>query len=384
MTQRLYYEDAYIRSFTARVISCEREGDRFALILDRTAFFPGGGGQQPDGGTAGGAEVLGMAEAVGEIIHYVNQQFAPGSEISCELDWPVRFRRMQNHSGEHIISGVAHALFGYDNVGFHMEENFVTIDLGGPLTKEQLELLERTANEAVFRNVEVSCRFPASEELAALDYRSKLDLEDGVRIVEVAGVDRCACCAPHVKRSGEIGIIKILTAERHRGGMRLTAACGFDAYEDYRRKSESVAAISGALSAKQDAVFPAVQRVLAEIEDMKKERYDLRRRLLEYRIERLEPSGGNILLFERDPDPDSLRALVNAGKELCPGICAVFAGDDEKGYRYVMGSRSVDMKARAAEINAAVSGRGGGSREMISGTASAPRRVIEEYFAAGP
>ena len=381
MTEKLYYKDSHIHEFTARVLTCEKGKKGFAVTLDRTAFFPEGGGQPADTGSIGPALVTDVQEREGEILHYVNQSLEPGTEYACALDAEQRLRRMQNHSGEHVVSGITHRLYGYDNVGFHMGTECMTIDFSGELSWEQLMEIETLANRAVRDNIPVRTSFPPAEALAAMEYRSKLELTHDVRVVEIPGIDRCACCAPHVKSTGEIGVIKIQAAERHRGGVRVSLVCGMDALEDYRRKQENVTAISELLSVKRDITASAVERVLGEQTRQKERIGELSMELARLKAAGFPYTEGNICVFNNVLDEVALRELVNLLAEKCTGAAAAFSGSDETGYLYIIGSRNVDLRARSREINSAICGKGGGSPEMIRGramsTAEKIRKVME-------
>lgn len=381
MTRKLYYEDSHLKQFTAKVLSCEAAGEHWEVVLDQTAFFPGGGGQQPDTGGMNLARVTGAKERGEDIVHYVTAPMPVGGVVECRLNWNQRLRRMQNHSGEHVVSGIIHARFGYENVGFHMGEDFITIDYSGELTTGQIYDIEREANLAVAANVPVTTQFPSREELAAMEYRSKKELQGQVRIVNVQGYDTCACCAPHVSHTGEIGIIKIYSWMRHRGGMRLTMLCGLDALDDYNARCANISAISGLLSAKPMEVSRAAARLYQEHEQLKQKMTHLYRKLTEQKIALLEPTEGNLVIVEPDLDMPALRELINAAKDKCTGIAAGFIGNDEAGYHYILGSKTVDLRAKAKEINAAISGKGGGQKEMIQGTANASEAAIRAYFA---
>ncbi len=381
MTERLYYSDSHLAAFEAEVVSCTPSGKGYYVtVLDRTAFFPEGGGQPGDTGVIGDVPVTDTHEKDGDVCHYTSEFIEPGSYVKCSIDWGRRFNFMQNHSGEHIVSGIVHSMTGFNNVGFHMSEGFVTVDFDGELTGEQLEEIERTANGAVWENREVRAWFPAAAELKDIEYRSKLDITEGVRLVTIDGYDTCACCAPHVKRTGEIGVIKITDFMRHRGGVRITMVCGGDALADYCTKQDNVRKISVLLSAKPEETAGAVQRVKQELAQLKTELAEFRRQVTQSKIAGLKPTEGNMCIFEEKLDMQSMRELVNAGMELCTGICAGFVGNDNDGYNYVIGSKYTDLRTASREINSAIEGRGGGKPEMIQGSAAASRRSIEEYF----
>ncbi|MBR3555910.1 MAG: alanyl-tRNA editing protein [Oscillospiraceae bacterium] len=379
MTEKLYDRDSHLKEFTARVLSCANEGNRWAVALDRTAFFPEGGGQAADTGSLNSARVLDVQEVSGEILHYTDSPLKEGETVTGLLDWEQRFRRMQNHSGEHLLSGLVYARYGYRNVGFHLGDGDVTVDFDGELDRTQLEELETAVNRAISENVPVTCWYPPKEELNTLDYRSKLELTENVRLVKFEGYDLCACCAPHVSRTGEIGSMHILDHMRHRGGVRLHMLCGLDAMEDARARYLATAAISGLLSVPQLETPKAVKRVLGELEDLKQALAESRRQIIQMKADAVTATEGNLCFFERDMDMLSLRELVNAGMAKCGGICAAFTGSDGD-WKYIIGSRSMDLRSMAKEINAAIGGRGGGRPEMIQGSSTASRRQIEAYF----
>lgn len=380
MTEKLYYTDSHIHEFSARVLSCEKAKKGFAVILDKTAFFPEGGGQPADTGFIGPAAVRDVQEQNGEIFHYTDQALTPGEEYACALDWEQRLCRMQNHSGEHIVSGITHKLYGFDNVGFHMGAECMTIDFSGELSWEQLTEIETLANQAVRDDLPVKTCFPGPEALSQMEYRSKLELTRDVRIVEIPGTDRCACCAPHVKRTGEIGLIKLLSAERHRGGVRIELVCGMDALRECRLMQENVTAVSGLLSAKRAKSAAAVERVLAEQARLKERVAELSMALARLKAERFGYTEGNICVFDKVLDEVALRELVNLLMEKCGGMAGAFSGSDETGYMYIIGSKNIDLRSHSREINAAINGKGGGTAEMIRGRASTSAENIQKIM----
>ena len=379
MTEKLFYADAHMRKFTAHVLSCEERGKLYAVTLDRTAFFPEGGGQGGDIGTLGGVQVTDTREENGEIVHFCASPLTLGAEVTGEIDWETRFARMQIHSAEHLVSGHAHSLWGCENIGFHMDEHGATIDFDRELDAEQLAQLERLANEAVWQNLPINILWPTEEELAALPFRQKKALAMPVRIVEVPGVDRCACCAPHVSFTGEIGLIRLKDRMRHRGGVRFTMLAGRTAYEDAALCAAETEALSRLFSAPQNALCTAAERVLGELEAEKYQRAAAERRYVEARLAALAPCEGNRLFFEDGLSSAALRALAEGGKTRCTGVCAALCAEDG-GYRYVMASDTTDLRAAAKGINAALIGRGGGAPGMIQGSLHASREQIEEYF----
>lgn len=381
MTEKLYYKDSYIHSFKAQVIACTEAKGGYGVILDKTAFFPEGGGQPSDAGTIGNAHVLDVQISKGDIIHYVSAPLNTGTVYDCKIDWDLRFRRMQNHSGEHLVSGIAHSKFGCDNVGFHMGNDCMTVDFNIELTRDALRFIEREANRAVYENVEISTVFPSQSELRTIDYRSKLDLADDVRLIVINGYDICACCAPHVARTGEIGVIKILSSMRHRGGVRLTMIAGRDAYDDYVVKHGYNAEISALLSSKPNETTDAVQHLLNTLQKTKFENGSLKRELAAlYFSSASADQNGNVCVFCPSIDTDVVREHVNVLTSKYTGFCAAFSGSDDEGYRYIIASRDLDSRQFVSSLNAALGGRGGGSAKMVQGSVKALKSDIEVFF----
>lgn len=378
-TERLYYSDSYIKEFNALVISCEKIEKGFKIVLDKTAFFPEGGGQKADTGFIGDAKVTDVQEAEDVIYHFVDKELNASTEYSCKLDWEQRFLRMQSHSGEHIVSGVVHALYGYDNVGFHMEEDYVTVDFSGELTREQLDEVEEKTNRYIYDNIEIECFFPNEYEIENLDYRSKLDLKEGVRLVRIGEADLCACCAPHVKRTGEIGVVKILDFMRHRGGVRIVMKSGLKALFDYREKYTSVYDVSVMLSSKQHEIASYVDKKIRENENLQRSFTNFKMQIAENDKENLSYIGDTALFITSFYDSDMMRELANYGmtqKELC----VILSGSEESGFSYVAGSLNFDLMKFAKHFNFALNGRGGGRGTMIQGKVTATKQDVLNYF----
>ena len=289
---------------------------------------------------------------------------------------------MQNHSGEHIVSGLIYRDYGFANVGFHIGSRDVTLDFDGVIEREELRRIEYLANVAVAENVAVTAEYPAPETLATLHYRSKLDLTENVRIVTIAGYDCCACCAPHVKRTGEIGMIKLLDYIHYKGGIRIHMQCGLDAVDDFNEKYDNVAQIAASLSVKQCDAAAAVARLSDAMAAQKQTIAELKRELVRAKLALVAPSEAGLLLFEPSLDMDGLRALAEGASRVRGGVCAVFAGRDSAGYQYAAAAQAQDMRAFAKELNAALAGRGGGSAALIQGSAAAGAEAIRTFFRA--
>lgn len=383
MTEKLYYKDSHLFTFHAVVMSCERVAESlFHVILDKTAFFPEGGGQQSDTGNIGESAVSHVIENDGTIFHVCDSYIEPGTDVSCIIDSEIRLRRMQNHSGEHVLSGLIFRYFGFSNVGFHMGDHCMTIDFSGELSDTDLEAIERKANEKVRENIPVVAYFPTPEELENTEYRSKLDLKENVRLVKIEGCDICACCAPHVSATGEIGSIKILSSMRHRGGTRIEAVCGMDALDNYRIKQKNAERISELLSSKQDEISVAVERMLRNAAEQKERIAALSMENALLKANAVDIPNGNICLFEDLLDDIAIRELVNRLSGKCRGMAGVFSGDDQTGYRYIIGSSNVDLRSCAKAINAGIEGKGGGSASMIQGHSASCAQKIRDFFNA--
>lgn len=368
-TERLFDQDSYLIEFQATVLSCEKEGeDCWQAVLDRTAFFPEGGGQSGDCGVLGTIEVTGTIEKDGIIYHQMKGPLTVGETIDGKIDFSTRFDKMQQHTGEHIVSGIVNSLYGYHNVGFHLGEEVTTFDFDGELSKEQILDLESRVNEVVFANVPVVVSYPEREELSVLEYRSKIQIEGQVRLVEIEGVDVCACCAPHVKRTGEVGMIKIISCERHRGGCRLEILCGKRALMDYQRKQELCGKISAALSAKPEQIDEAVERLKEQNQQLREQLNQVQTKYLQEKLQGITKETTCVCIFEEHLDSIAVRNFVNAAMEKCDGICGAFLGNDEKGYHYILGSSSQDVRAAAKKLNEIFSGKGGGKPQMVQGS----------------
>lgn len=388
MTDKLFYRDSHLAEFEAEVLSCkpagtdDMPGDRggYAVELDRTAFFPEGGGQYADTGVLGGVRVTDVQERGGRILHLTEAPLEQGTRVKGCIDWKERFMKMQQHSGEHIVSGLVHSAFGYNNVGFHLGSEDCTMDFDGELTKEQLAQIEREANRAVWKNLEIQTLYPTKEQLAGMKYRSKIEIEGQVRIIVVPGYDVCACCAPHVSRTGEIGMIKLTRVQRYKGGARVTMLCGVRALEDYEVKQEQAAEISALLCARENEIAESVRHLREEVNNLKYELGEKEKKLVAARAEAIPKDGRPVVVLAPDIEGDSMRILMNMVLESGHKLCAVLHGNDNDGYRYVIGSRTGNMREFVKEFNAAFSGRGGGKPEMVQGTAQGCGSSMREWI----
>lgn len=379
MTEKLYEQDAFLTKFEGTVLSCVQGKKGFDVVLDRTAFYPEGGGQPWDTGTLGDAKVLEVHSREGEIVHTCDRPLEAGSAVTGVIDWDRRFDLMQQHSGEHIVSGLAHALWGCENVGFHMGAEVVTIDLSLPLDQEQLAQLEAEANRYIYLDVPVEITYPSPKELEHIRYRSKKELTGQVRIVEFPGADCCACCGTHVTSAGQVGLVKLLSAQKFREGVRVELVCGGRAFAYLSRVFDQNARVSHLLSAKVFETGAAVERLLAENEALKSRLASLE----ESRFAALakEYAGaGDVLLFEDGLSSDSLRRLCDAVLHSCGGRCACLSGNDGSGYKYAVGQAGGNLRDFVKELNRALSGRGGGKPDFVQGSVQATRSEIQSFF----
>ncbi|MBQ7820926.1 MAG: hypothetical protein IJ391_01395 [Clostridia bacterium] len=383
MTQKLYYTDSKMSSFDATVLSCESENDRYAVVLDKTAFFPDEGGQYADTGMLGNAHVLDVREKNGIITHFTDMPLEVGSRVHGGIDFEDRFEKMQCHSGEHIVSGLILRHYGLNNVGFHLGRDDVTLDFDGVLSSEQLEEIERLANKAVYDNIEITCEFPEPNRLAALDYRSKLELTENVRIVTIGDIDVCACCAPHVSRTGEIGIIKLLDFIHYKGGIRVHMLCGARALRDYGARYKRNREISNLISVKQTDVSAGVSRLLDENGRLKGELTDTKKAIVQRHIAALEQTDASIIVFEKLAGVDMMREFANAAARFTDSFCAVFCEKSENEYNFILAAREgapVTARDIAARLKERFGARGGGSDTMVSGGISASETDIREFL----
>lgn len=377
-TRKLYYEDSHISQFTAKVLHCQEAAQGYEIILDATAFYPEGGGQAGDAGNLGSVRVLDTRERGEQVIHLCDGPLQPGQSVCGELDWEPRFLRMQQHSGEHIVSGLLNKRFGCHNVGFHMGSACMTIDFDCPIPAQVLPEIEEEANRAVWANLPVRCYYPDPETLATLPYRSKRAIPWPVRIVEISGVDLCACCGTHVCHTGEIGLIKLLSVIPFRGGARMEIACGKQALELLNTAYAQNKLVSQAFSVQLPDTGAAAQRMNALLAEEKYRVVGLQRQIFAALAQR-HAGQGNVLLFHPDLDSAGVRELTDAVAASCGGIAAVFSGGEE-GYSFCLAAPESDLRPLCRALTSALQGRGGGKPGFQQGRVNATRETIEAFF----
>lgn len=384
MTQKLYYEDVYLKEFDAVVTGCEEKNGRFFAVLNRSAFYPEGGGQSGDRGILvrqdqSRVEVLDTHEKGEEIVLTCSGPVSAGEKVHGILDWEFRFDRMQNHSGEHIVSGLIHERYGCNNVGFHMSLDRMTIDLDGEIPEEGLREIERRANEIVWENVPIRTDTYTQEEAAKIAYRSKKDLEGSIRVVSIPGADVCACCGTHVAQTGEIGLIKILSHERFKGGVRMEMMCGRWAYQYIDRICRQNHEVSVHLSSPMEETGGAAKRLVEENRQLKGRLIEQLYQRIDQKAEELA-GAGDILLFVPGGDSVAAQKLTAKVMETSGGAVFSFAGSDQDGYKYAAGLLNGDLKALIREMNAALNGRGGGKPFFQQGSVTASGEQIEAFL----
>ena len=375
---KLYYDSAYIKEFEAQVLSCQEGKKGWEITLSATAFYPEGGGQPADTGILGNVRVTDVHEKDGQVVHYTDGPLPVGEMVRGVIDWDRRFQHMQEHSGEHLVSGLIHQRFGYDNVGFHMGTDEVTIDFNGVLEWEDLMAIEEKANGMIWENLEISAVYPEKDELDAMEYRSKKELTGAVRIVSIPGGDVCACCGTHVECTGEIGLVKFLSMIHYKGGVRISLLCGKRAVEDYERKRDQVQKISVLLSARPGEIARAVEKLKedeAKLQEKLVAAYD---KLIASEVRDIKEGDGDIFILEPDFEAIQLRHLVNRLLEEKKGRTVLALGGAAEGsFLYVLGSRDGDMRQLSRELNGLLNGRGGGSAQMAQGTFFATKDQLQ-------
>ena len=378
-TKKLYYVNSHLSQFFGRVLCCQPCDRGFEVILDQTAFYPEGGGQAADTGTLGAVRVLDVRERGGAIVHLCDGPVTVGQTLEGTIDYNLRFDRMQQHSGEHIVSGLINRRWGFHNTGFHMGTESTTIDFDGVIPVEALPELERLANEAVWQDLEVRCSVPAPEVLPTIPYRSKRALPWPVRIVEIPGYDICACCGTHVARTGEIGTIKLLSVIPFRGGVRMEMACGNRALDILNRAYDQNRQVSQAFSAQWQETGEAARKM----NDLLSQ-YKFRITALERQIFAATAAGyagtGDVVHFEAGLDNVAVRELADAIAQVCGGTAAVFSGSDDAGYAFCLVSRTDDLRQLGKDLTRSLKGRGGGKPDCQQGRLQSTREAIAAFF----
>ena len=378
-TRRLYYENVYIKEFDAKVLKCREGENGYEIILDESAFYPEGGGQPCDIGSLGEAEVKDVQEKDGELIHYVDKALKEGSQVHGQINWERRFDLMQQHSGEHMVSGLVHEKYGYNNVGFHMGSDVITIDFSGVLNEEQLQEIEDRVNQKIWENAPVQITYPSESELENIPYRSKKELTGQVRIVEFPGTDICACCGTHVAYTGEIGAVKFLSVVKFRQGVRVEMISGKRVIDYFSKIAKENSKVSVLLSAKPQETSKAVERLQEENFRLKGKIFDMEAEIFQAEAEKWA-GAGSVLIFKKNMESDSVRKLADAVMQTCCGFCAVFSDNGDGTYKYAMGEKDGNLREFTKEMNQVLNGRGGGKPFFVQGSVSSSEEEIRKFF----
>lgn len=366
-TRKLYQEDSFLQQFTGTVLHCQPCNGGFAVVLDATAFYPEGGGQPCDRGTLGGASVLDVQENPdGVILHTLSAPLEQGSRVLGVIDFVRRLDLMQQHTGEHILSGTLHRLYGAENVGFHIGSDVVTMDTSIEISPADIIRAEQQANSIIWQNVPVECWYPQPEELEQLVYRSKKAIDGPVRICRIPGGDCCACCGTHLRSSGQVGMIKVIEHQRYKGGTRLTVVCGGRALADFAQKQTELASIRALLSAKPGRIADAAHHLADELEAQKQRCAALEKQLFACMAQQAVP-GKRIVLYQEGLSNDSLRTLCLALSKKTGTLTAVF-GPGGQGLSYALTWPCQDVRPVCNALNKAFCGRGGGKPELVMGS----------------
>lgn len=378
MTEKLYYDDQYLKEFDAVVLLCKKvEDGRYNILLDKTAFFPEGGGQPSDSGFLNKISVEYVFEENGDIFHMCASPLSEGETVHGKIDFEKRFLLMQKHSGEHVFSGVIHSLYGLENVGFHIGSECITVDFDRMLSADEIKKAEEITNRIIWENRKITSSFPTSEEAEKINFRSKKEISGQIRLITIEDCDICACCGTHTSRTGEVGTVKVISVSKKRSGVSIGLQIGRDAFEDYRRKHNEITEISNLLALKPFECADGVRKLKEEITSLK---YEMQKLKLDAFSEKIKEASGKLyIVFEKNLQPDEVRKMCDMLADKV-GVAAVFSGDDGCGYKYTLASRKNDLRQLAKDFNCTLSGRGGGKPEMVQGTVNECREKIENFL----
>lgn len=382
MTEKLFYEDAYQTNFDATVTSCENKGDKWLVVLDKTCFYPEGGGQPTDTGTIGDADVIEVHDKEGEIVHTVDRELKPGTAVIGRINWSRRFDHMQQHSGEHIVSGMLCKAFNCNNIGFHMGTGIIQIDYDADISWQEILDVEKRANKYIWENHKINILWPDKAELAHLEYRSKKELTGAVRITEWPGADICACCGTHVVTSGEVGLVKMLSVQKIKEGVRIELVCGKRAFDYLAEVWDQNQEISRSLSAKPKETAEAVTKLKQENFRLHGDKIAMESKIIAYIAEEYRGQD-NPVVFTEEVSGDGVRKLCDLLSEGAYGRCCVFAGKDGE-YKYAVIHKGEDIKDFINSMNAALNGRGGGKNGFAMGNMTSNKAEILDFLTKTP
>ncbi len=384
-TEKLFEKDSYLKENKTTVTSCETKDGRTYVTFAKTIFFPEEGGQYADKGTVCfGDKTVRIINGIkdGELIRYeVSGEIPEGCEVNCSLDWEERYSKMQNHSGEHVLSGLICKSFGYDNVGFHLsDDSTVSLAFNGVISYEELLRMEEEANRVIYRNLPITDSYPAKEELEKIQYRSKIEIDGQVRLITIGEgediVDICACCAPHVKRTGEIGIIKVVSMINYKGGVKIEILCGERAFKYISKEHELINNLTGILTTAPENILDIVNARLSENNELRSELNRLKEEKILKEISTMEENEPHVIITNEELSPLNMKNIYNALTDRFPGYVALFVRDDEKGYRFYAGSKTEDSTRVADIMRTKLGAKGGGKVDLVQGSVRTSREAL--------
>ena len=383
-TIQLYKKNTYEKKFRATVVACEIVSDGYKIVLDQTAFFPEGGGQYGDQGYLDQVEVIDTQIKDGIIFHKTREPLSIGSEVEGKLNWERRYDFMQNHSAEHLICGLIHRTYGYDNVGFHLGETEMTFDVNGILSMEQLLILEKEVNEIIWQNRLIQESYPTKEEEEQIEYRSKKEVEGELRLITIEGVDCCACCAPHVAMTGEIGIAKVVSVQKNKSGVRITMLAGKRALDDYQKKHRQTVEVCQMLSIQSDQIIDTIKKLQEEKQNLTYEQLQMKLQLLQKEAEQLVPENGILCMETDELEAKEVRELCNYLMTKAEIGVVLNKKEGKEEVQYSIGSQTIDVRQIVGVLREKLEGRGGGTSQMIQRTVKGTKEeVIQEIHRLG-
>lgn len=371
--ETLFYKDNYLKEFKTKVIEVLKENEKIKVVLENTAFYPEGGGQPSDTGFIDDIKVLHVEEKQGKIYHEIEKDINMGKEVLCKINFEERFANMQAHSAEHIVSGIICKKYNATNVGFHIGKDFTTLDFNVAISEAQLREIEKIANEAVYKDIEILEKIYSPEEAKEISYRSKKELKEDIRLVKIGEYDICACCGIHVNRTGEIGIIKLLKADKYKTGVRIYMLAGFKAIEDYTKKYNQIDKISTLLSLKLDEVYTGVENLTKEIENLKKEKSDLKNKLLQNELKDIKPDK-DIIFVKDNLEMNDMKNFCEKLKSKVSGIAGIISNE-----KFIFMSDTENLKDIFENLKNKFDIKGGGNSKMVQGQISSdPEELIKK------
>ncbi len=368
MSIKLFYENRYMKEFDGTALSCTEDKKGWAVVLDMTAFYPEGGGQPCDHGvmTFGEtvANIVDVREKGGQVVHYSDTEIPAGTAVHGVIDWNRRFDMMQQHTGEHIFSGVVNSMFGYSNVGFHLSEKDNVVDFDGPLTKEDIKAVMDRCNEIVWLNQSVTAEYP--DNVKEMEYRSKKELSGPIRIVTAGDADICACCGTHTATTSQAGPIVALTSMAYKGGTRINILCGRRAVEYLKNRNDDCYDISHQLSVPVEKITEAVATRMTEIDNLKYRLANAKRQLMSVWAEAAQPVDDVCVICREDLLSNEILTFTQLLAEKA-ATALVYSPQQDANGKICIISTEYDTNKLGRHISATLGGKGGGKPGTYQG-----------------